>query len=62
MTAAQKAAAEAWVDQWATPLIASASVFTRGAYSGFLAAHRDELVEGIGNAVLSVPNPEGDPI
>lgn len=54
MSPEQKAAAEAWIAQWAAPLIADASVFTRGAYQSFLDAHKDELVEGIGNAVLAV--------
>ena len=55
MTPEQKAAGEAWLDAWVAPLIANASVFTRGAYQSFVQAHKDELVEGIGNAVLSVP-------
>lgn len=55
MSPEQKAAAEAWIDQWATKLLAEASVFTRGAYKGFLDQHKDEVIEGIGNAVLSVP-------
>ena len=56
MTPEQKAAAEAALDAWAAPLIANASVFTRGSYTAFIAQHRDELVEAIGNAVLSVPS------
>lgn len=57
MTDKQKAAAEAWVDGWVAPLLAQASVFTRGSYKSFLDAHRDELIEGIGGAVLTA---EGD--
>ena len=63
MTPEQEAAAQAWLDSWVAPLIANASVFTRGSYEAFIAAHRDELVQGIGNAVLSAPvvgsTPEG---
>lgn len=51
MNEAQKTAALAAVDAWAAPLIADASVFTRGSYESFLAAHKEELVEAIGNAV-----------
>ena len=59
MTEAQKAAALAALDAWAAPLIANASVFTRGSYQAFMSQHRDELVECIGNAVVSTT--EGDP-
>lgn len=54
MSPEQKAAAEAWINAWAEKLLAEASVFTRGAYKGFLDQHKDEVIEGIGNAVLSV--------
>lgn len=58
MNEAQKAAALKWLDDWAAPMIAGASVFTRGAYQAFMSQHRDELAEGIGNAVLSVSTEE----
>ncbi len=61
MTESQKAAANVWVDQWVAPLLAQASVFTRGAYKGFLDAHRDELIEGIGGAVLAATVPVAPP-
>lgn len=54
MSPEQKVAAEAWLAEWAKGLLASASIFTRGAYQGFLDQHKDEVIEGIGNAVLSV--------
>lgn len=60
MTPEQKAAGEAALDTWAAPLIASASIFTRSSYEGFVAQHRDELVAAIGEAVLAVPVAQPD--
>ena len=61
MTDAQKAAGEAALDAWAAPLIAQASIFTKGAYQGFISQHRSELVEAIGSAVLSAAAEEAQP-
>lgn len=56
MNAAQQAAAEAAVDAWAAPQIAAASIFERGAIQAYLDQHKAELIQVIGNAVLSVPS------
>ncbi len=53
MTEEQRAAAKAALDAWAEPLLAQASVFTRGAYKSFLDQHGDELIEAIGTAVVN---------
>lgn len=43
------------LDALAAPIIANASIFTRGAYRSVLSAHGDEIVSVIGGAVDSIP-------
>ena len=57
MTAAQKTAMAAWLDQYAAELIGGASVFMRGSYQGFFDQHKSEIVEGMFDAAEAA-NPE----
>lgn len=56
MTDEQRQNAEAALAAWVAPLLANASMFTRGSYQAFFEAHKEELIDVIGNAVLAVPN------
>jgi len=58
LTDAQRAAARQALNDWATPQIAAASVFERGAIKSYLEAHGDALVDVIGTAVVSVSEGE----
>jgi hypothetical protein len=56
MNEQQKAAAQAALEAWAGPQIAAASWMERGAIQAYLEQHKDQMIEVIGNAVLSVPS------
>ena len=61
MSEEQRAAAKAALQAWAAPQVAAAGWMERGAIQAYLDQHGDQLIEVIGNAVVSVPAPASDP-